>query len=94
MILHKFSSSPFETNTLAQSIQRIQTNDKIILVQDAVYTYSNKELAEALSTFSPIYCLEDDLVARGVNIDNDVFKAISYADFVELTLTCNQVISW
>lgn len=94
MILHKFSSSPTGSQLIIQTMARLQTEDKIILLEDAVYACNDQALTSQLAKFSPVYCIADDLMARGLNINEQTFKAISYADFVELTLTCDQVISW
>lgn len=94
MTLHKFSISPYGSKVLTQTAQRLQPDDKIILLEDAVYSASDKALADKLAKFCPIYCIQDDLTARGLTISHPAFRAISYVEFVELTLTCKQVISW
>ncbi|MDU0354991.1 sulfurtransferase complex subunit TusB [Paraglaciecola aquimarina] len=94
MILHKLSASPFSEHSLNHCLQRVAKTDKILLTQDAVYAYQHAELNERLANFSPVYCIADDLIARGITLNNPKFKAIDYAEFVELTLTCKQMISW
>ena len=94
MILHKVSTSPFADQTLLQCLKRIQPTDKLLLIQDAVYTIVKADVTETLLTHGPIYVLREDVQARGLKIENDLFHAISYPEFVALTLECNQVISW
>lgn len=94
MILYKASSNPFENHALQQCLVRMQNNDKLILTQDAVYALSQHKTHPTLSQYAPVYLLEDDVLARGLSVDSTLFKLISYADFVELTLDFEQVISW
>ncbi|WP_299074233.1 sulfurtransferase complex subunit TusB [uncultured Paraglaciecola sp.] len=94
MILHKVSTSPFADNGISQCLGRIQPTDKLLLTQDAVYAMQNSDITDALQSLGQIYLLEDDTQARGLTIKNNLFKAISYAEFVDLTLECKQVISW
>jgi sulfur relay protein TusB/DsrH len=52
------------------------------------------DMTDTLLTHGPIYVLSEDLLARGLQIDNKLYIAISYPEFVTLTLECEQVISW
>ena len=94
MILHKISTSPFTEQSLQQCLKRIQPADKLLLIQDAVYTIMKTDLTDTLQIHAPIYVLSDDLQARGLTIENELFQAVTYAEFVALTLQCKQVISW
>jgi tRNA 2-thiouridine synthesizing protein B len=94
MILHKVSTSPFADQSLLQSLKRKQPTDKLLLIQDAVYAMMKSDVTEMLLTHRPIYVLSEDVQARGLKIENDLYQAISYPEFVALTLECNQVISW
>ncbi|MGJ8679919.1 sulfurtransferase complex subunit TusB [Paraglaciecola sp.] len=94
MILHKLNKSPFESTSLKQCLQRAASKDKILLCSDAVYACRDQEILPKLKALSPIYCLSDDVLARGLQLDNTVFSAIDYKEFVQLSLECNQVISW
>lgn len=94
MILHKFSTSPFTSSTLEQCINRFLSGDKVLLTQDAIYACVNTAIVDVLTPFSPIYYIQDDSQARGVIITSPLFQGVSYKEFVELTLTCKQVISW
>lgn len=94
MILHKVSSSPFEYQALRQCLSRAKVTDKVLLAQDAVYSLLKQDEHKTLQPYAPIYVLEDDIKARGLQLDNTLFKALSYPEFVELSLDCDQVISW
>jgi sulfur relay protein TusB/DsrH len=52
------------------------------------------DITDTLLAHSPIYVLCEDIQARGLKIENDLYQAISYPEFVALTLECKQVISW
>ncbi|MFT6920822.1 MAG: tRNA 2-thiouridine synthesizing protein B [Cognaticolwellia sp.] len=94
MMLHKVSTSPFSDQSLLQCLTRIQPTDKLLLIQDAVYTIMKTDVTDTLLTHAPIYVLNDDVQARGLTIDSELYQAISYSEFVALTLECKQVISW
>ncbi|WP_158968764.1 sulfurtransferase complex subunit TusB [Paraglaciecola sp. L3A3] len=94
MILHKLSASPFTSTSLIDCLKRAVTTDKILLTQDAIYTCQLKNAEDLLAPFAPIYCINDDLIARGIKLNQQLYQAVDYAHFVELSLTCKQVISW
>jgi len=94
MILHTVSTSPFTDQNLLQCLKRKQPTDKLMLIQDAVYAIMKADMTDTLLTHGPIYVLSEDLLARGLQIDNKLYIAISYPEFVTLTLECEQVISW
>ena len=94
MILHKVSTSPFTDQNLLQCLKRKQPTDKLLLIQDAVYAIVKADVQDTLLTHGPIYVLSEDALARGLKIESDLYHAISYPEFVALTLECNQVISW
>lgn len=94
MILHTFSTSPFTHSSLNDAIDRFNQEDKILLIQDAVYACQCTETTLALQNFECIYLLQDDINARGITPQNPLYKTIDYNDFVALTLSCQQVITW
>ncbi len=94
MILHKVSTSPFADQTLLQCLKRKQPTDKLLLIQDAVYAMVKGDLVDSLLEQGPIYVLNEDVQARGLIIENNLYQGISYPEFVALTLECKQVISW
>jgi tRNA 2-thiouridine synthesizing protein B len=94
MILHKISTSPFADQTLLQCLKRIQPTDKLLLIQDAVYAMVKGDLVDSLFEQGLIYVLNEDVQARGLKIESNLYHGISYPEFVALTLECKQVISW
>jgi tRNA 2-thiouridine synthesizing protein B len=94
MILHKVSTSPFTDLSLFQCLKRKQATDKLLLIQDAVYAMLKVDVTETWLTHGPIYVLNEDVEARGLKIENDLYQGLSYPEFVSLALECNQVISW
>jgi tRNA 2-thiouridine synthesizing protein B len=94
MILHKISSSPFSHLALQHCLQRIHNTDGLLLTQDAVYAVMHQTLHVKLAELHAVYVLEDDIVARGVKLENNNIQIITYAEFVELSLKYDNVISW
>ena len=96
MILHKVSTSPFADQSLLQCLKRKKPTDKLLLIQDAVYAMLKSDVPDVLLTHKhgPVFVLSEDVQARGLKVENDIYQAISYPEFVALTLECKQVISW
>lgn len=94
MILHKVSSSPFSHLALQHCLQRIHNTDGLLLTQDAVYATMHQTLQAKLAEHHCVYVLKDDIEARGVKLENNHIQIITYAEFVELTLKYDKVISW
>lgn len=94
MILHKFSSSPYASNTVVDSLSRIEAADGILLTLDSVYCGSHDILDSLLSITPNVYVLKDDTDARGIKIDDKRLKQIDYNDFVTLVTEYDSVIAW
>jgi tRNA 2-thiouridine synthesizing protein B len=94
MILHKISSSPFSHLALQHCLQRIHSNDGVLLTQDAVYAVMHQSLHAKLAELHSVYVLKDDIEARAVVLENNNIQIITYAEFVELCTTYDKVISW
>ena len=95
MILHKFNTSPFAHSTINDSLSRIQSEDGVVLTEDAVYAIVDEDLCTKLSALSAqIYVLQPDVLARGLAQQPHSFVFIDYSGLVELTLTFDNVISW
>lgn len=94
MILHKFDTSPFVDDRLIQVLPTINTNDGVLLTQDALYLLSDKNKLEKILTLTgKVYALENDRIARGL-IQCEKVLGLSYAQMVTLSLEYNQVVSW
>ena len=96
MILHTVSTSPFSAQNLLQCLKHKQPTDNLLLIQDAVYAIIKADVTDLMRTqkHGPIYVLNEDMLARGLKIESDLYHAISYPEFVALTLECNQMRSW
>lgn len=85
--LHIFSK-PLSYYDSERLVNLIQSNDKVLLVGDACYAIS---LYRQLS--GDILVLAEDAVARCIPIASPD-TAIEYTDFVDLTLSSTQSITW
>ncbi|MEI8652949.1 DsrH/TusB family sulfur metabolism protein [Pseudoalteromonas sp. Hal273] len=85
--LHIFSK-PLNYYSANQLENLILSGDKVLLVGDA--SFAKKQFRQFADT---LLILEQDAQVRAIKLaDND--KAISYEDFVALTLSTNQSITW
>lgn len=91
MILHLIQKSPFQNSALTDCLNIIDANDSILLMQDGVYGLQHPLLQ---STAIPIFALDADLLARGLTDSNINFKAINYAEFVNICSQHKQTLSW
>lgn len=94
MILHKFASSPYSSNAIVDSIPRIKAQDGILLTLDAVYCSTHDALTQLLEVACNVYVLKDDMIARGVRLENPQVKQIDYNEFVKLVAEYDSVIAW
>ncbi|GAA6185960.1 sulfurtransferase complex subunit TusB [Aliiglaciecola sp. NS0011-25] len=95
MILHKFSVSPFSNTNLENALSRIDANDGILLMQDAVYALNSAPICEQLSQRTKnLHALEPDCIARGIQCNEFPILMIDYNSFVALTLDYDNLISW
>lgn len=85
--LHIFSKplNYYSANSLSNLIS---LTDSILVVGDACFAKEQyKQFADLL------YVLKDDATARGISC-NESDKAISYEEFVTLSLSAKQLITW
>jgi len=94
MNLYKLASSQFTHLTLQHCLQRIQPTEGLLLAQDAVYAVLDKDLHSKLIKLPSVYVLKEDAEARGISIENGKIQLITYAQFVELSLEYDNVVSW
>jgi len=98
-MLHIINKSPFTTTALTSCLDVAQSNDVIVLIEDAVVaarinTAITAEIMSALKT-KTIYALKTDLEARGLNEQLIIeIKLIDYREFVELTVQHHPIQSW
>ena len=95
MILHTFQTSPFGDQRLLNCLGRIQQHDGVLLLQDACYLLNHPNLLNKLcATECSVLVLDEDIAARGLTLTQTNIKTISYAEFVELSMLYDKVISW
>jgi tRNA 2-thiouridine synthesizing protein B len=94
MILHKISASPFTHQALQHCLQRIDEIDGLLLTQDAVYAVLHQSLNSKLAELDSVFVLKEDAEARGVHVKSNHIQLISYAEFVDLSLKYEKVMSW
>ena len=92
MTLHLIQKSPFEHSALKDCLAIIDNNDAILLMQDGVLACQHN-LLDTTNTNYPIYAINDDLRARGLDPSNNI-QAIEFTGFVKLCETATRVISW
>lgn len=95
-ILHTINTSPFQTHALQQCLTMLNSDDSLLLIEDAVIASHAKhplltELSE-LSQQGRLMVLTPDLVARGIT--NAIGKSCSYSDFVELVTAHTSQLAW
>jgi sulfur relay protein TusB/DsrH len=73
-------------------LKRIGSNDSVIFIQDGCYGLNAPSNIELLNMHGVnVYAIEEDLTARNISSN---FNGIMYDDFVQLTLSHNNTISW
>lgn len=98
-MLHTVNKSPFERNALETCLKHAQKGSAILLIEDGVYgalkgTAVSEKVERALRD-TPIYALQPDLEARGVQGRIlDGIELVDYAGFVDLVTGHSPVQSW
>tara|TARA_B100001059_G_scaffold82974_1_gene81032 strand:- start:2351 stop:2617 length:267 start_codon:yes stop_codon:yes gene_type:complete len=85
--LHIFSK-PLNYYSANQLENLICADDRILLLGDACF--ANKQFKQFSDT---LLVLEEDALVRSIKLSNND-TAISYDEFVSLTLTSTQLITW
>jgi len=80
--------------TLQHCLQRMHETDGLLLTQDAVYAVMHQSLYPKLTKLRSVYVLKEDAQARSVKLETDNIQMITYAEFVELSLKYDKVMSW
>ncbi len=99
-VLHIINKSPYERNSLDTCLRLAKADSAVLLIEDAIYAtlkssaITNK-MGQALE-HHPVYALQPDLQARGVNPDNmiDGISLVDYDGFVKLTIEYDKLQSW
>ena len=85
--LHIINKMPLNINLLYDCT----ILDSILFIEDGVYLYKATDLPSNIA----IYAIKSDVEVRGIlhHINLNV-KIISYSDFVDLTLSHDNIYSW
>jgi len=90
-MLHTVNKSPFSHSSLESCLRFAGEGDVILLLEDGVFaaardTGRSRLIEETLKTI-PVYAIEADVQARGLDTLIEGVKLASYADFVKLLET-------
>ncbi len=96
-MLHIINKSPFSDIALESCVRAAQKGDSILLIEDAVLGVmaggkAASLVAQAQKNY-PVYALDADLKARGVDRLADGVKVVDYAGFVDL-VEKEKTMSW
>lgn len=105
MILHTVNKSPYRSPVLLNCLARVQAGDRVLLIEDGVYGlhwgHGISAITAALALPVQFYALLADIQARGLASQSEnpdatplPCQAISDAQFVDLVVEADNVISW
>ncbi|MGL6553547.1 sulfurtransferase complex subunit TusB [Aeromonas jandaei] len=80
-MLHLILNSPFQSQALAQALSYLQSDDELVLMQDAVIAACAPQWCEQLAGI-PLHVMTEDLQARGLR--HQVGDLLDMAGLVEL----------
>ena len=87
-MLHIVNKSPFTHGNLKTCLTFAGKDDPILLIEDGIYGAMAGTVVEGMMKEAvagrPVYALEADLKARGVDKLMDGIKVCDYAGFVDL----------
>jgi tRNA 2-thiouridine synthesizing protein B len=96
-VLHIINKSPFLFSALDACLRFAKKGDPILLYEDGVYAASSGTKIESLMINvikeHPVYALQADLKARGINNVIHGIEIVDYAGFVDL-VEQHKVNSW
>ena len=99
-VLHIVNKSPYDRNSLDACLRLARADSAILLIEDGIYAVqknaaASERMQQAMSKH-PVYALQPDLEARGINPDNmiDGISLVDYDGFVKLTTEYDKLQSW
>ena len=96
-ILHIVNQSPFASTVLKQCMDRLNGGDGLVLLEDGVYSATSQHPhAQSISNIKRCYAIKNDLLARGIHLDDilENIQLIDYDEFVKLTIEFPLSHSW
>ena len=96
MNLHIIHKSAHSHASAQDALALINQQDAVILIDDGTYNaVADTQISQAFSAKSQhCYYLQEHAQARGLNTLSEHFKACSMSDFVNLSLSAKNNISW
>ncbi len=92
--LYTVNQSP-ASGLLETCLRFMKPSDGILFLEDGVYHGAQQDCLEAISSEIAVYCLKEDLAARGLTEKLiDRAQPVSYRRFVELCTEFDKVVSW
>lgn len=92
--LHTINQTP-SSKLLESCCQTLNDGDAILFIEDGVYHIRDNAILDAVSKDVSLYCLKEDLAARGLQDNNsNLVDIISCRKFVALCTEHDKVVSW
>jgi tRNA 2-thiouridine synthesizing protein B len=96
-MLHTINKSPFETVTMETCFRFLAPGDPVLFIEDGVYAVqAGNRFASMIETIrknNPLFALQPDLIARGIEEVTEGVGSIDYEGFVGLVEE-HQVNNW
>jgi tRNA 2-thiouridine synthesizing protein B len=99
-VLHIVNKSPYERNSFDTCLRLAKADSAVLLIEDGIYAVqknsaTSDKMEQALGNH-PVYALQSDLQARGINPDSmiDGISLVDYDGFVKLTTEYDRLQSW
>lgn len=96
--LHIVSHSPFGDDRLASCLRLLSPGDGLLLCGDAVYALTPgsapRQSLEQRGDGVALHALQEDLLARAIELPPGVAEALDYPGFVSLCTRHDKVNTW
>lgn len=94
--LHTLNASAREnTELFARLLRSASPGDSLLLIEDGVYNLADATARQQIATAGlALYCLQPDVLARGMGNQAAHARPVDDSGFVELSCTHSKVLSW
>jgi tRNA 2-thiouridine synthesizing protein B len=96
--LHILNASPMQTTQLNSCLRVLSANDSVVLCGEAVQALragsAAAEQLQGCDRVFQLYALEEDVLAREIDISHMPVTLLDYPAFVALSIDCARVNSW
>lgn len=96
-LLHTVNKSPFSHNALKSCLDRVQSGDSVLLLEDGVYgALISQPWAMQMNPSAQYYAIAADIEARGLDQEKLLshITLIGYDKFVDLSIQHSSTHSW